>query len=148
MASGLSRRRVAAASDDDSGTTSNNVSGSSTPINTYATHTDGTMGGFVGGGGGSALVGGSKIAYDPRDLEERVEEGGKMPKLTIMEEVLLLGLKDRQVRFMFRARRILIRPLFETEAIRMAPLSPAPKLFLSAPRLSHLHLACLYDIQR
>ena len=51
---------------------------------------------------GSAFEGGSKIAYDPKDLidqgEEDARQGGKAPRLTIMEEVLLLGLKDRQVR--------------------------------------------------
>lgn len=50
---------------------------------------------------GSAFEGGNKIAFDPKDLEredEEVRSGGRMPKLTIMEEVLLLGLKDKQVR--------------------------------------------------
>lgn len=47
---------------------------------------------------GSALEGGSKIAYDPRDLEDDgAREGGRPPRLTILEEVLLLGLKDKQV---------------------------------------------------
>ncbi|THH26627.1 hypothetical protein EUX98_g7562 [Antrodiella citrinella] len=48
---------------------------------------------------GTAFQGGSKIAYDPRDLEREDEDnrqGGKAPRLTIMEEVLLLGLKDKQ----------------------------------------------------
>lgn len=40
---------------------------------------------------------GHKIAYDPRDISEN-EERNKLPKLTLMEEVLLLGLKDKQVR--------------------------------------------------
>ena len=37
---------------------------------------------------------------DPRDLDtdEEDSKGGKLPRLTIMEEVLLLGLKDKQVR--------------------------------------------------
>jgi Golgi phosphoprotein 3 len=39
---------------------------------------------------------GHKIAYDPRDISES-EERSKQPKLTLMEEVLLLGLKDKQV---------------------------------------------------
>lgn len=39
---------------------------------------------------------GHKIAYDPRDISES-EERNKQPKLTLMEEVLLLGLKDKQV---------------------------------------------------
>lgn len=36
-----------------------------------------------------------KIAYDPRDLDES-QENSLNPKLTIMEEILLLGLKDKQ----------------------------------------------------
>lgn len=40
---------------------------------------------------------GHKIAYDPRDISENAERS-KQPKLTLMEDVLLLGLKDKQVR--------------------------------------------------
>jgi hypothetical protein len=40
---------------------------------------------------------GHKIAFDPRDINESAERN-KQPKLTLMEEVLLLGLKDKQVR--------------------------------------------------
>lgn len=40
---------------------------------------------------------GHKIAFDPRDISES-EERNKQPKLTLMEECLLLGLKDKQVR--------------------------------------------------
>ena len=43
-------------------------------------------------------VNGHKIAYDPRDISESAERI-KQPKLTLMEEVLLLGLKDKQVRY-------------------------------------------------
>lgn len=39
---------------------------------------------------------GHKIAFDPRDISES-EERNKQPKLTLMEEILLLGLKDKQV---------------------------------------------------
>ena len=39
---------------------------------------------------------GHKIAFDPRDLSESAERN-KQPKLTLMEEVLLMGLKDKQV---------------------------------------------------
>lgn len=64
---------------------------SSAPGTTHTTHTH----------AGSAFAGGSKIAYDPRDLDQDAGEeariGGKMPRLTIMEEVLLLGIKDKQV---------------------------------------------------
>ncbi|TDZ21824.1 Vacuolar protein sorting-associated protein 74 [Colletotrichum sidae] len=38
---------------------------------------------------------GHKIAFDPRDISESVERS-RQPKLTLMEEVLLLGLKDKQ----------------------------------------------------
>lgn len=38
-----------------------------------------------------------KVAFDPKDIEQGVERA-KQPKLTLMEEVLLLGLKDREVR--------------------------------------------------
>lgn len=39
---------------------------------------------------------GHKIAFDPRDISENAERS-KQPKLTLMEEVLLMGLKDKQV---------------------------------------------------
>ncbi|KAF2664790.1 vacuolar protein sorting-associated protein-like protein 74 [Microthyrium microscopicum] len=38
---------------------------------------------------------GHRIAYDPRDMSESAERL-KQPKLTLMEEVLLMGLKDKQ----------------------------------------------------
>ncbi|KAL7269064.1 Vacuolar protein sorting-associated protein 74 [Rhizina undulata] len=38
---------------------------------------------------------GHKIAFDPRDISEN-QERNKQPKLTLMEEILLLGLKDKQ----------------------------------------------------
>lgn len=39
---------------------------------------------------------GHKIAFDPRDIIEN-KERSKQPKLTLMEDILLLGLKDKQV---------------------------------------------------
>ncbi|KAL9624540.1 MAG: hypothetical protein Q9160_001204 [Pyrenula sp. 1 TL-2023] len=45
----------------------------------------------------SAGENGHKIAFDPRDISEN-EERSKQPKLTLMEEVILLGLKDKQAR--------------------------------------------------
>lgn len=44
----------------------------------------------------SAGTGGGKVAYDPRDFQDDAESN-KMPRLTLMEEVLLLGLKDKAV---------------------------------------------------
>jgi len=89
---GLSRRRVNASS-PTTGSFSEDSSSrpvlASTPTSSSATHA------------GTAFERGSKIAYDPRDLEDAEGEarrtGGIVPKLTLMEEVLLLGLKDRQV---------------------------------------------------
>jgi len=39
---------------------------------------------------------GHKIAFDPRDISESAERS-RQPKLTLMEEILLIGLKDKQV---------------------------------------------------
>ncbi|KAH8112511.1 GPP34-domain-containing protein [Phellopilus nigrolimitatus] len=98
--SGLQRRRAAGASssaqDEENGgawSTSSNGHGSSSG-------TGGAANGNGIGHAGSAFEGGSKIAFDPRDLERDDADaratGGRMPRLTIMEEVLLLGLKDKQ----------------------------------------------------
>jgi Golgi phosphoprotein 3 len=45
----------------------------------------------------SASGTGGRVAYDPRDFQDDAESN-KMPRLTLMEEVLLLGLKDKAVR--------------------------------------------------
>lgn len=45
--------------------------------------------------GYEAGANGHKIAFDPRDISESAERQ-KQPKLTLMEEVLLMGLKDKQ----------------------------------------------------
>jgi Golgi phosphoprotein 3 len=86
MSSGLSRRRVPNSSPSSSTPTLITSNAPSAKNHSHA---------------GSAFQGGSKIAYDPKDLEADVEElkvGGKVPRLTLMEEVLLLGIKDKQVR--------------------------------------------------
>lgn len=53
----------------------------------------------VRGGAGSITVtsaaGGHRIAYDPRDLQDE-DESAEHPRLTLMEECLLMGLKDKQ----------------------------------------------------
>jgi len=90
---GLSRRRVgggaSSSNADDDDTAPRPVLGNSTPPSPNHHHA------------GSAFQGGGKIAFDPRDLQQDASEeariGGKMPRLTIMEEVLLLGIKDKQV---------------------------------------------------
>lgn len=100
MSTGLSRRRVgggggAGTSADDADSSNNTAAPTisrtaspsvSSPINGAASY------------GGTALEGGNKIAYDPRDLVEQEQDGGKMPLLTLLDEVLLLGLKDKQAR--------------------------------------------------
>ena len=94
---GLSRRRVGGGvtspnGDDDDGAQrgSHPMLGSRSETPSSANHQH----------AGSAFQGGSKIAFDPRDLQQDASEeakiGGKMPRLTIMEEVLLLGIKDKQ----------------------------------------------------
>lgn len=86
--SGLTRRRGGRAG-SDGGNDSSRVA-SPSPLNgsSYDNRTPETS--FTGGENGH------KIAFDPRDISEN-EERGKQPKLTLMEEVLLLGLKDKQV---------------------------------------------------
>ena len=100
---GLSRRRVAAASssndvDDDEddvrrpplSTTTSTASEAAAANGSRAVHA------------GTALAGGSRVAYDPRDLVGAaggggVDEEGSSPRLTLLEEILLLGIKDRAV---------------------------------------------------
>ena len=48
---------------------------------------------------------GHKIAFDPRDIIES-EERNKQPKLTLMEEILLMGLKDKQVKGSFLGYKV------------------------------------------
>ena len=90
-AGGLTRRRggggggTSAAGDDESDPGRVN---SPTPKTGFDSRTSETS--YTGGENGH------KIAFDPRDISE-TEERNKQPKLTLMEEVLLLGLKDKQV---------------------------------------------------
>jgi golgi phosphoprotein 3 len=87
MSSGLTRRRGGGAANDGEG-------GSSNPVSTPSTESNNRL----GGPDTSYETGenGHKIAFDPRDISESAERS-KQPKLTLMEEVLLLGLKDKQV---------------------------------------------------
>jgi Golgi phosphoprotein 3 len=98
MASGLTRRRGGAGAsngDNEDGETSRVASpapkGSSSrdvaPETSYESSENG-----------------HKIAFDPRDISESAERS-KQPKLTLMEEILLLGLKDKQVRNIFKSHK-------------------------------------------
>jgi len=92
-AGGLSRRRVAAASSSNEPATQSHSPTTSTPSSTAD-----LLSSNGGGHAGTALEGGHKIAYDPRDMGNEDEvDGVKVPKLTLLEEVLLLGLKDKAV---------------------------------------------------
>lgn len=88
---GLTRRRGGRGNDNGDGargaSPSSHLNGGSFDSRIHETS-------FTGGENGH------KIAFDPRDISENVERS-KQPKLTLMEEVLLLGLKDKQVT-MFR----------------------------------------------
>ena len=103
MSTGLSRRRVGGSSTPgiDGDVTSNlGALANETTTAASATISQSSLPAPANGGpvhAGTALEGGSKIAYDPRDLMETEQDGGKMPTLTLLEEVLLLGLKDKQV---------------------------------------------------
>ena len=85
-ASGLTRRRGGGATGDDESDPSR--VNSPTPKAGFDNRNPETS--YTGGENGH------KIAFDPRDISE-TEERNKQPKLTLMEEVLLLGLKDKQV---------------------------------------------------
>jgi golgi phosphoprotein 3 len=85
---GLTRRRggrVGGEDNDEGSRVSSPVPNSRTAIDARSPETSYTDG-----------ENGHKIAYDPRDISEN-EERTRLPKLTLMDEVLLLGLKDKQV---------------------------------------------------
>lgn len=88
---GLTRRRGAggATTNGDEESSSRVTSPGPRTANSYADRTPETA--YESGENGH------KIAYDPRDISENAERT-KQPKLTLMEEILLLGLKDKQVR--------------------------------------------------
>ena len=92
MSSGLTRRRGGGA-----GSTENNEEGESSRVASPVPNKAATRD-VTGGPETSYEAGenGHKIAFDPRDISESAERS-KQPKLTLMEEVLLLGLKDKQV---------------------------------------------------
>lgn len=82
--SGLSRRRVGNANGDASDSPSAPSSSNGDPYPS------------AGAGHTRSNSDDHKIAYDPNEVAQD-EEDKNSPKLTLMEEVLLLGLKDKQV---------------------------------------------------
>ncbi|QSZ31423.1 hypothetical protein DSL72_000988 [Monilinia vaccinii-corymbosi] len=89
MSSGLTRRRGGGggAGDTENGESSRVTS--PVPKASNSRDTSGPETSYESGENGH------KIAFDPRDISESAERS-KQPKLTLMEEVLLLGLKDKQ----------------------------------------------------
>ena len=90
--SGLTRRRGAGgggAGDDNAGN-GDSSNGAANRASTSNARDSGPETSYESGENGH------KIAFDPRDISESAERS-KQPKLTLMEEVLLLGLKDKQV---------------------------------------------------
>ena len=87
-AGGLTRRRgggrVAGADENDDSRVSSPISRNGSSLDNRLPDTSFTS------------ENGHKIAFDPRDLSES-KERSKQPKLTLMEDILLLGLKDKQV---------------------------------------------------
>ncbi|EHL00739.1 hypothetical protein M7I_3370 [Glarea lozoyensis 74030] len=90
MSTGLTRRRGGGG-----GASAENENGDSSRVASPAPKAGGSR--DTGGPETSYESGenGHKIAFDPRDISESTERS-KQPKLTLMEEVLLLGLKDKQ----------------------------------------------------
>lgn len=89
---GLTRRRGGGGGGTGSGEDESGSSriASSAPKSGPSSETRGPETSYTGGENGH------KIAFDPRDISESAERN-KQPKLTLMEEVLLMGLKDKQV---------------------------------------------------
>ncbi|KFA47993.1 hypothetical protein S40285_02346 [Stachybotrys chlorohalonatus IBT 40285] len=87
--SGLTRRRGAGAAAGSSSTNPAEGEGSNGASRPSTTKDSGPETSY------ESNENGHKIAYDPRDISESAERS-KQPKLTMMEEVLLLGLKDKQ----------------------------------------------------
>nr|OQO32143.1 Vacuolar protein sorting-associated protein 74 [Rachicladosporium sp. CCFEE 5018] len=86
--SGLTRRRGAGGASTDNDT--NDGSRVSSPVPRRPEDSRNPETGYEASG-----ENGHKIAFDPKDISESAERG-KQPKLTLMEEVLLMGLKDKQ----------------------------------------------------
>jgi Golgi phosphoprotein 3 len=88
MSSGLTRRRGAggASADPNDNNEGSRVSSPAPKRNDDSRNPDTAY---------ESGANGHKIAFDPRDISESAERL-KQPKLTLMEEVLLMGLKDKQ----------------------------------------------------
>ena len=100
MTEGLTRRRGGAATSPEgpSSSTLDEPSSSSNPVprRGLPAGSSSVGNGSATGSAGGAIEGRGKVAYDPRDFEDK-GEANQQPKLTLMEEIVLLGLKDKAV---------------------------------------------------
>jgi len=137
---GLQRRRVAATSTSSDGFVDPDEERPTRPSFTPTTPNsnvdlDGGREGRVAHAG-TAMEGGSKVAYDPRDLVGAGSGGSddsKVPKLTLLEEVILLGIKDRAVSFRFG------------DSAALPPCKEPPRL---ATQLAPLNAHCRTSVHR
>lgn len=94
MGEGLTRRRAGAGA----GTSTSPTTAQSDQLPSSSNHQPSTSGNNNNvPSSSSGTQGQGRVAYDPRDFQDDAESN-KMPRLTLMEEVLLLGLKDKAVR--------------------------------------------------
>lgn len=94
MSSGLQRRRVASTN-----TSAANLSvptSSPAGISSPSAPSPDLNASFHSDNATLSSENGHRIAFDPRDLQQG-DERSKQPRLTLMEEILLMGLKDKQV---------------------------------------------------
>ncbi|KAK9465845.1 Golgi phosphoprotein 3-domain-containing protein [Lipomyces arxii] len=94
MSSGLQRRRVGNTASASSTSLSGGGAQSTTPA-TASSPRPPSPDSSVYHSESFAGENGHRIAFDPRDMQEG-DERAKQPRLTLMEEVLLMGLKDKQ----------------------------------------------------
>jgi golgi phosphoprotein 3 len=93
--SGLTRRRGAGASSNTSGGINGNGGMSAGDENEQSRVSSPGLRSPLPETSFESAENGHRIAFDPRDLSESAERT-RQPKLTLMEEVLLMGLKDKQ----------------------------------------------------
>ena len=94
---GLSRRRVGGG-DQSSESTSTSPTTAAGPSSEPKKPTNGQQNAYNDSQPSGSAKSSHKVGYDPRDMDDQDEEKLN-PKLTLMEEVLLMGLKDKQVPF-------------------------------------------------
>lgn len=90
--------RINTGNSPNSGTASPVLGGASTPTSPHTSASSKPAYGSRSANGSVTTYDesvGHRVAYDPRDLADEREVGDN-PRLTLMEEILLLGLKDRQ----------------------------------------------------